>query len=112
MLRRANVLWLLTYFAVIAAVVTGLVVARRRTLADTPAAREKWRVWKERTNQQPKTSDPVQRRVVSSDEPPTLILLRDRFPVVVATMVLICSFLFGFLVFLVKGVVRSGRPTS
>lgn len=111
---RANILWLLGYLAVMAAIITGLVVARRRTLAtlDTPAAREEWRVWKERTSQQNKTPDPVQRRAVTSDEPPSLILLRDRFPVVVATTVLICSFLLGFLVFLVKGVLRGRRTTS
>ena len=42
-------------------------------------------------------------RPVHSDEPPTLILLRDHFGVVVAMSLTVASCLFGFLMVVIRG---------
>jgi hypothetical protein len=114
MQNRAIVLWSFAYLAVMAAVVAGLAVARQRVLAtlDTPQARQEWREWMEHTARQQDLGGPVQRRPVRSEEPPAVILLRDRFPVIVVTTVMIGSFLIGFLVFVAKGAFQSRRPST
>jgi hypothetical protein len=108
-LTRAKILLLLAYVATMVAVVAALLVARRSALAtlDTPKAREQWRAWKTETERQKKTGDPIDRRSVRSDEPPALILLRDRFPAILVTSVLIGSFLFAFLAFVTWGAIRT-----
>lgn len=110
MLTRATIFWLLAYLAAMTLVVAGLMVVRQRTLArlDTPDARRQWQQWKQQTNRQQQANGPVRRRPVSSDEAPALILLRDRFGVIVATTVMVFSFLFAFLVFVARGTVGSG----
>ncbi|HQU43995.1 MAG: hypothetical protein B7Z73_06700 [Planctomycetia bacterium 21-64-5] len=113
LLTRGRVLLLLAYLATMGVVVAALVAARRRVIAslDTPQAREQWRAWKAETARQKQSGEAVARRAVTSDEPPALILLRDRFPAIVVSTVLICSFLFAFLAFVVRGVLGPGRPT-
>lgn len=110
-LSRTKLFWLLAYLAVMTALVVALVVARRRTMAalTTPEARQQWRAWKDQTVLQKNSGGPVERRPVVSDEPPALILLRDRFPTIVASSVLICSFLFAFLAFVAQGALRDRR---
>ena len=112
-LTRANLCWLIAYLTAMTALVAALAVTRQRVVAklDTPEARRQWQVWKEQTAQQQKESgSAVQRRPVMSDEPPALILLRDRFPAIVASSVLIGSFLFAFFSFVARGAFRHGRP--
>lgn len=114
MTTRAAILWLLAYLAVMTPVVVGLLVVRRRVVAalDTPEARREWQAWKEKTAERENADGPVHRRPVKSDEPPALVLLRDRFAAILVTTVLVCSFLFAFLAFLVRGAFRRGgsRP--
>lgn len=102
-LTASRIAWLLSYLAAMGTVVVALVAARVRVLAtlDTPEARQKWQEWKKESQQ--KAGGPIERRPVRSVEPPALILLRDRFPAVVVSSVLICSFLFAFLVFVARG---------
>lgn len=113
-MTRTHLGWLLAYLAVMGAMVAGLVAARRRVVAtlDTPEARQQWRKWKEQTAQPTAANNPTQRRPVTSDEPPALILMRDRFAAIVVTTLLIGSFLFAFLAFAARGAFRGGRPKS
>lgn len=110
---RSTIWWLLAYLAAMTLVVAGLIVVRQRTLArlGTPQARRQWQQWKQQTAQQ-QTAGPVRRRPVTSDEPPALVLLRDRFVAIVVTTVMICSFLFAFLAFAARGAAgsRKGQP--
>ena len=103
----SKIAWLLSYLAAMSAVVAALLVARGRVIGalGTPEARQKWQQWKEETRRE--STGPIQRRPVRSDEPPALILMRDRFPAVVASSVLICSFLFAFLAFAARGALGS-----
>lgn len=91
-----------------AAIVASLMVMRRRVVdrLSQPEAIAQWRAWRAETERQSELPGPVQRRAVVSDEPPALVLLRDRFGVIVATSVLIGTFLFAFLAFLGRGMIQ------
>lgn len=108
--RQAKLLLLLAYLVTMTTLLSALFAARRSALAtlDTPEGRERWRSWKADVERQKKSGGPVERRSVRSDEPPALILLRDRFPVIVVMSVLIGSFLFAFLAFVTWGATRTG----
>jgi hypothetical protein len=110
MIRRATVFWLLAYLAAMTLVVGGLLILRQRTLTElnTPEARRQWQAWKQETSEKQQAAEPVRRRPVRSDEPPALILLRDHFAAIVATTVMICSFLFAFLAFVASGSLGGG----
>jgi hypothetical protein len=109
-ITRTKLLLLLAYLATMGAVVASLVTARQSAFAelDTPEAREQWRAWAEET-QRKDAGGPIERRAVGGQEPPTLILLRDRFAVIVLSSLLISSFLFAFIAFAAWGAFRSGR---
>lgn len=111
MIRRATVFWLLAYLAAMTLVAAGLVILRQRTVAglDTPEARRQWQAWKQEASDEHKAAGPVRRRPIRSDEPPALVLLRDHFAAIVATTLMICSFLFAFLAFVASGSVGGGR---
>jgi hypothetical protein len=49
---------------------------------------------------------------VQSDEPPTLVLLRDHFGVVVAMSLTVASCLFGFLMLVIRGAKKQALPPS
>jgi hypothetical protein len=93
-------------------VIVGLFEARRRTLAqlESPHARQAWQAWKAEAQRQ---SGPVARRIPQSNEPPALVLMRDHFGAVLMVSLVIGSFLFGFLAFLLRGVMaQSGSQVG
>jgi hypothetical protein len=89
--------WLVTMLVVAAS----LQAARRWALADlgTAGAREHWQDYKRAVAEQG-------RRPPKSDEPPTLILLRDRFAGVVASTLVLATSLYVFLALVVVGMSR------
>jgi len=97
----------------VAAILVGLRVARERVIANMsdPETIAAWRAWAEETRKAPQDEQPVARRPVKSDEPPSLILMRDHFVVVQVVSVAIGSFLFAFLGFLGYGIWQQ-RPQS
>lgn len=110
---RSLLPWLLAYLAVVSAVCGGLVYARLRAL-DTYAgaqARSQWQQWKTEARRQSEGHGPVSRRPVRSDEPPALVLMRDHFSVILGGCLLVSSFLFGFVAFLLRGI-AAGCTTS
>ena len=109
--RRAWLVWLVAWLAV-EIVVVGLVFqAREMALRemDTPEARAQWEAWREA---KPNTTEQggVRRRPPSSPEPPTLVLLRDHFGVILGGAVLFSSLLFGSVAIVVRGALSSGGP--
>lgn len=92
--------------------VLGLIEARRRTIANLGSKEEiaKWQAYKAESEQQQSKPGPVQRKPVVSDEPPGLILMRDRFPVILTVSILMGSFFFGFLMMLIRGSFRTASP--
>jgi hypothetical protein len=114
--RTINILWLIAYLVTMAGLVWGVVSVRGSTVADLsrPESLAQWRQWKEDTQRQTAEgkSSPVARKPVNSDEPPSLILMRDYFPAILAVALLVASFSFGFLMVLVRGVWASGRKAA
>jgi hypothetical protein len=107
-------LWLAAYLALLAVISTGLVYVRRQMVAElsSPQALADWLAWKAETERQAGSPGLPARRQVQSDEPPTLILLRDHFGVVVAMSLTAASCLFGFLMLVVRGTKKQALPPS
>jgi len=102
------------YLAVMALMVWGLRVAQQRvieTLGSEKALAE-WRAFAEETRRPPPGQQPVLRRPVKSDEPPSLVLMRDHFIAILATSLLIGSFVYAFLLFLLWGTTRGAGLES
>ena len=89
--------WLATMLLVTA----GLRAARRWALDDlgTAGARQQWQEYKRAITDQG-------RRPPKSDEPPTLILLRDRFAGVLASTLVLATSLYAFLALVLLGMWR------
>lgn len=101
----ALVLWL----ASLAGLVWLLSMVRNRTVASlsTAESRAAWEKWKVDIEQSQQEGGPVQRRTPQSDEPPALILLRDRFPVLLAGALVTWTFFYGFTVVVIRGLIAS-----
>ncbi|MGD9722268.1 MAG: hypothetical protein AB7O59_11500 [Pirellulales bacterium] len=110
MRRKVVWYWLAAYALMFAAVVWAMFAVRRSVLQEfgTPEAIAQWQAWREAEPNQSK-SGPVARRVPSSNEPPTLVLLRDHFGVMLAAAVVFSSLLFGATMVMAYGVFGAKR---
>ena len=108
--RRAIVLGLVCYVALISAVVALVISGRASTLRtmDTDETRAQWQAWREAPPNQNGAS-PVRRQPPSTDEPPALLLMRDHFAVVLSGAVFFSSLLFGAFWFFVAGALKGER---
>ena len=108
MSRRAILIWLGAYAALMTGLVVGLLEVRSRTLANlsTPEALANWQKWRDEASKQTEDS-PVRRRVPKSAEPPGLILMRDHFPTILAAALFFATVLCLLLAGLARGVSRS-----
>jgi hypothetical protein len=107
--RLSPGLWaaLAIYVVLMATLVGGMQYVRGRVIADlsTPQARADWEAWRKKVAE--KQDDPVvQRRIPKSDEPPHLVLMRDYFFGMLGSLALVVTFLYGFLVLVVRGAWR------
>ena len=86
--------------------VTGLLVARNSASKSfgTETAKRDWEAWRKDAAAQQESSTPVQRSVPRSEEPPTLVLLRDHFGVCVATSLVLTSVLYWTTALFVRGI--------
>jgi len=93
------------YLVAILLMVWGLRFARQRVIDSlgSPEALAQWRTFAEETRKAPVPGQAVERRPVKSDEPPALVLMRDHFGAILGTSLLIGSFAYAFLAFLVLG---------
>ena len=95
--------------AVYLAGAVGIVVALGNARDDaienlsTPEELAHWQKWKAEATRE---RAPVARRAPKSDEPPTLVLLRDHYAVLVAASLVFYTFLFALVVFLGRGMTR------
>jgi hypothetical protein len=99
------------YFAGAAGMVFWLASTRAGEIEElsTLEQRAHWQEWKSAAARQDGTTGPVARREPKSDEPPTLVLLRDHFAVIVVASLTFYTFLFALAVFLGRGIMRSSR---
>jgi hypothetical protein len=110
--RRLNfkvLVCLAVYVAGALGIVLGLARTRESTIANlsTPEQQAYWQKWKADAARQDGTTGPVARREPKSDEPPTLVLLRDHYPVIIVAGLTFYTFLFALAVFLGRGILRS-----
>ena len=95
--------WLVTMLLV----TLGLQIARRWALAElgTASAKADWQQYKQAVAEEG-------RRTPKSDEPPTLILLRDRFAGVLGSTLVLATSLYAFLALVLVGMWRgaAARP--
>ncbi|HVW36495.1 MAG TPA: hypothetical protein VHB99_04290 [Pirellulales bacterium] len=110
-LSAGLLLWLAAYAIVMAALAATLLYARQQVVAQlsSPQALADWQAWKAETERQAKQPVASARRPVRSDEPPALVLLRDHFAPIMAMSLTVASFLFGFMMLVVRGVRRGAK---
>jgi hypothetical protein len=99
------------YLFVLAVVLGGLARARDHivTRLSVPEQRADWQEWKAETERESGKQYPVERRAVKSNEPPSLVLMRDYFPAVLAVSLLAASFFYAFAAFIGYGALRQWR---
>jgi hypothetical protein len=103
--RIVLVAWILT----MAASFLLLWIARGQIIAtySQPQAQADWQRWQaEEAARQADPSSPVRRRPPRSAEPPPLVLMRDSFPAVAATLLVVVSVCFAFAVLSLGGLVK------
>jgi hypothetical protein len=107
-LSHGLILCLVVYVAGACGVAAWLSQVRDSALVDlsTPEEQAHWQAWKAEAARQDGTAGPVSRRPPKSDEPPTLVLLRDHYPVLLVASLTFYSFLFALAVFLGRGIFR------
>jgi hypothetical protein len=97
--------WILT----MAASFTLLWFARGQIIAtySQPRAQADWQRWQaEEAARQADLKSPVRRRPPKSAEPPPLVLMRDSFPAVAATLLVVVSVCFAFAVLSLGGLFK------
>lgn len=104
-LTLVDAAWLLAFVALLSAVTGFMLQARQHALRDlsTPAAQAEWQRWRDEAAKQSTGKGTVQRRVPSSNEPPTLVLLRDHFAVCLTGSLIFSAALFGSLMLMARG---------
>jgi hypothetical protein len=103
--------WLAAYLAVLAAAVAAAIVARQVTLREygTPEARAEWQAWSHAEHDRSSTG-PVRRTLPTAEEPPALLMMRDRFVVVLVAAVVFSSLFFAIFAVAVRGVFSGNVP--
>ncbi len=102
----ALVIWLAT----LTGVTWLLFLVRANTLAslDSEQAQQAWLKWKQNEADQSESgTEPVRRKVPKSDEPPALLLMRDRFAPLLAGALVTWSFFFGFSALVLHGLLHA-----
>jgi hypothetical protein len=98
--------WFAIYLAILAAIATAVVGLRDTMLASlsTPEQLESWQDWRATAAKQDGKHGPVERVEQPSVEPPMRMLLRDHFPVVLASALVFPGLILGVLLLMLRGV--------
>jgi hypothetical protein len=102
----ANLVWLLVYLATMGSAIWFMVQLRPQVIAQFSTAKSQadWETWRQEARRQQLGEGPVQRREPLSDQPPTLVLMRDHFAVSLAGVVVLGTALFVTLMIVIRGV--------
>lgn len=108
--RRAWLLIGIGYALWLALMVGLLLKARDWAVAQTqaPDAKAAWDAWKQEVERQ-NAEGAVKRKMPQSEQPPAVVLLMERFPGVMASCLVVGSFVYAFAAFLVWGVSSQGQ---
>jgi hypothetical protein len=105
-------LWLAIYVAVLVAIAACTIHLRQRFLADDAEAakdRQSWQQWREEAAKQDGSRGPVQRAVPPSAEPPMVVLMRDHFATILGASIVFPAIIIGFVLIVLRGVVKQSR---
>ncbi|TWT30806.1 hypothetical protein [Blastopirellula retiformator] len=103
------------YLLVIAAVAATMRSAQVWALAelDTADSRQQWSDFRQQVQTEMEEGGaPVARSVPRSAEPPTFVLLRDHFYVLLAFVLLIVSLLYWMTAWMISGALRTSAPAG
>lgn len=105
MSRATLVIWVV-YVVLLVGMCAGLAVARRSALQSLGGtdADQRWEEWRAEAERQEDGAGPVSRRKPKSDQPPTLVLLRDHFATSLAILVALTSAVYFTIALMVRGV--------
>lgn len=107
----ADLLWLTLLIAMLAAVAGGMFHVRNSVLQlEGAESQQDWEEWREAVKAGQADKGPVQRRIPKSQEPPSLVLLRDHFAVCLTIALVLSSVLFSTFVLFARGVMNSPAP--
>jgi hypothetical protein len=106
--------WLAAYLLLVAAIVWGLVAARRWALAElaTQQSLGNWQQWRDDVQSQDKHLGPTERRIPKSTEPPALVLMRDYFDISLGGAIVFSTVLYWVIVWLFSGALRTASPSK
>jgi hypothetical protein len=105
--KRWGWIAVILYVVLLVGGLASLPVARSRAIAymgSTPE-RKAWEGWRDEVRRQDDAGGSVKRRVPSSVEPPTLVLLRDHFVTCVMGGFLLTTLLYWSTVFFIRGAI-------
>jgi hypothetical protein len=105
-------LWLAVYVAILAAIAMFTIHLRDATLADDVETSQSWQKWRQAEIEREAEAGPIERTVPKSHEPPMVVLMRDNFGVILAASVVFPGIIIGFLMIVLRGVVRQSMKGS
>jgi len=100
-----NLVTIIVYALFVAGTVISLFTIRNWSTANFSKreSQEEWQQWRSETERQEMGSGPVQRRKAKSVEPPTLVLMRDYFALMLATAILLGTVLYWAIAMMLRG---------
>lgn len=114
MKHLVTAVWIVGYVVVMAAGLWSLHRAHAWALESFAATNAEgqqrqadWDRWRQKAAEQADGNGPVKRRVPKSEEPPTLVLLRDYYGMCLAAFLLFGSVLYATFVYFVRGIFSS-----
>lgn len=105
-LTTSNAIIGVLYVALLGSLVSLLLIARQRVLVSDSSelSRQDWENWRDEARRQEEGDGPVSRRVPKSNEPPSLVLLRDHFTTSLAILLVLSSALYFTLAIMFRGI--------
>ena len=109
--RYRPAIWGLIYLVFVVVLIGGFWQARQRVLRQysSPNAQIEWKRWRDAAARQAEGEGPVLRRVPKSDEPPSLVLLRDHFATSLLGMLLLTTAILFALATMIRGAISGPR---
>jgi len=105
LLSVPNLVLILVYALLVAMTTISLITIRSWSTESfsTAESQDDWQQWRSETERQESGSGPVQRRKAKSVEPPTLVLMRDYFGLMLTTALLLGSVLYWAIAMMLRG---------
>ena len=110
-LNALDAIFVALYMLLMIGVVGGMLYARSSAMATfaSDETQAEWEDWRSAVQHGETNMGTVQRRVPRSEEPPTLVLLRDYFVTCLVGLAVLTSLVYGSFVFLLRGVLHGAR---